>query len=264
MNIPPNPPANATPESHRDYADIQIMIAGGEKIRLHPSQGAGSPPYLTVKKRMSCSNSQPEEDSGYIPLTPGQFIIFFPTDIHQPELYIGQPSLVKKTGDESECNLAPDMDHTQKLDHKAALKQYARDQITRRIDTARQSADQAQHAANQEEKSSAGDKYETGRAMNHLEQEMHARQLAEHTRELAILHQVNAETLYTTPTAGRLYSMPGPGHLHRSRSGAKQQLNGKTILFLSPTAPLATTLRGKKIGDTLSFGGNQLSIEDIY
>jgi hypothetical protein len=36
----------------------------------------------------------------------------------------------------------------------------------------------AQQSANSEEKSSAGDKYETSRAMGHLEKDMHARQLA--------------------------------------------------------------------------------------
>jgi len=155
------------------------------------------------------------------------------------------------------------MDHSQKLDHKAALKQYAQDQITRRIDTARQSAEQAQHAANQEEKSSAGDKYETGRAMGHLQQEMHARQLAEHTRELATLHQVKVDTLCTTPTAGAYIQCPGLGIFIAAGLG-KQQFNGKTILFLSPAAPLAKILHDKKIGDQFSFNGRNLSIEDIF
>ncbi len=60
----------------------------------------------------------------------------------------------------------------------------------------------AQQAANGEEKSSAGDKYETSRAMGHLQKDMHARQLAEQAKELAALHAVNVDLLYDTMATG--------------------------------------------------------------
>jgi YhcH/YjgK/YiaL family protein len=40
--------------------------------------------------------SLPEEEINYLTLQAGQFIIFFPSDIHQPETFHHQPELVKK------------------------------------------------------------------------------------------------------------------------------------------------------------------------
>jgi len=82
------------------------------------------------------------------------------------------------------------MNDVEKIALKNTLKQYALALIEQRIATAREAIDQAQQAANQEEKSSAGDKYETGRAMGHLQKDMYARQLSENRKELAILHAV--------------------------------------------------------------------------
>src|SRR5580693_2338076 len=96
------------------------------------------------------------------------------------------------------------MDNTEKIAFKQRLKRWALDGIGQRIAASRAAIDQAQQAANQEEKSSAGDKYETGRAMGHLQKDMHARQLAESMRELASLHAVNADTLYTIAGPGAL------------------------------------------------------------
>ena len=50
-----------------------------------------------------------------------------------------------------------------------------------RIATARQAMSEAQTAANEESKSSIGDKYETGRSMMQIEGEKAAHQLAEAT-----------------------------------------------------------------------------------
>src|ERR1700754_5143664 len=94
------------------------------------------------------------------------------------------------------------MTETEKIAFKNRMKRWALDQIGQRITTSRKAIDQAQEAANNEEKSSAGDKYETGRAMGHLQQEMHSRQLSEYIKELAILHSVDADKVYSEGTVG--------------------------------------------------------------
>src|ERR1700736_1647953 len=78
----------------------------------------------------------------------------------------------------------------ERLAFKNRLKQWGLDLIGERMAAAKEAMEQAQEAANSEEKSSAGDKYETGRAMGHLQKDMHARQLAESVKELATLHAV--------------------------------------------------------------------------
>lgn len=155
------------------------------------------------------------------------------------------------------------MDHTEKLALKAALKQYGLHLILRRIGVARQAADQAQEAANNEEKSSAGDKYETGRAMSHLQQEMYACQQAEYEREYTTLFQIRTDTICVSATPGAFIQCPGIGFFIAAGLG-KQTVDGNTVLFLSPAAPLAGTLQNKRAGDTFIFNGRTLTIEDIF
>jgi len=89
------PVEECDPESHREYADIQIMITGTEKFGYAPLNGQ-QPSVAYNEEKDFALYSIAEEDMSYIRLKPGQFIIFFPTDIHQPEVCNTQPELVKK------------------------------------------------------------------------------------------------------------------------------------------------------------------------
>ena len=89
------PVEECDPESHRDYADIQIMLAGAERFGYTPLE-ATIPTTPYDEERDVAFYTLPEDEISYIRLTPGQFIIFFPTDIHQPEVFHIQPELVKK------------------------------------------------------------------------------------------------------------------------------------------------------------------------
>jgi YhcH/YjgK/YiaL family protein len=89
------PLSECDPESHQDYADIQIMISGAEKFGWLPlTDQIPNIPY--DGERDVAFYSLAEEDLNYITVKPGQFILFFPTDIHQPEVFVRQPDLVKK------------------------------------------------------------------------------------------------------------------------------------------------------------------------
>jgi hypothetical protein len=151
----------------------------------------------------------------------------------------------------------------EKIAFKTRLKRRALDGIGERITVAREAIDQSQQSANQEEKSSAGDKYETGRAMGHLQKDMYSRQLAESIKELAALHAVNTDMLY--PTAGAGAFVRGDGIAFFIAAGlGRQQAEGQTIFFLSPQAPLAKILQNKKPGDTLTFNGSLVTILEIF
>jgi len=89
------PAGECEPESHRDYADIQVVVAGVEKFGYIPLRDQkASTPYRPEKDVALYSISG--EDMNYITLQPGEFIIFFPNDIHQPEIFVQQPGLVRK------------------------------------------------------------------------------------------------------------------------------------------------------------------------
>jgi hypothetical protein len=155
------------------------------------------------------------------------------------------------------------MDSSEKINVKSQLKLAGLAIIEARMAASKQAADQAQQAANQEEKSSAGDKYETGRAMGHLEKDMHAGQLAAHLKDLAALRAVNADMLYSTPCPGAFIKCNAFSFFIAAGLG-KQSLEGQTIFFISPYAPLARLMEQKKIGDSFSFNGALSSIEDIF
>ncbi|HMH24144.1 MAG TPA: hypothetical protein VK563_20310 [Puia sp.] len=155
------------------------------------------------------------------------------------------------------------MTHTEKIAVKNGLKKFALDLIEQRIAVSRLAIDQAQQAANQEEKSSAGDKYETGRAMGHLQKDMYARQLSENRKELASLHAINVDNIYEAAAAGALVECAGV-HFFIAAGLGKHITGGRTVFFLSPDAPLAKQLQHKKAGDPFLFNGLSTTILRVY
>jgi hypothetical protein len=155
------------------------------------------------------------------------------------------------------------MTDAEKIAFKNSLKRWGLDHIGRRITAASQAMEQAQQSANGEEKSSAGDKYETGRAMGHLQKDMHARQLAESVKELASLHAISLEPLCTEGRPGAFLQAEGIGFFISAGLG-KQVIDDRTILFLSPQAPLAKELQGKKPGDSASFNQRLVTIQVVF
>jgi hypothetical protein len=155
------------------------------------------------------------------------------------------------------------MTNQQKTDFKNKLKDICRLMISQRIEAAKSSINNAQEASNNEEKSSAGDKYETARAMSHLEKDMYARQLAENVKELATLHAVDVNTIYTTGKAGAFLQCQEISFFIAAGLG-KHTIEAETIFFLSPKAPLAKLLQDKTIGDHFIFNKIQTKIVDVY
>ncbi len=155
------------------------------------------------------------------------------------------------------------MTDPEKILFKNQLKQAGLAIIRQRIDTAKKAIDEAQMAANQEEKSSAGDKYETGRAMGHLHKDMHARQMAEQVKELEALQSIGTDRLYPGASAGAYCQCQDAGFFIAAGLG-KQIINGRPVFFLSPQAPLAKLLVDKKPGDHFSFNGVTTIIEAVF
>lgn len=155
------------------------------------------------------------------------------------------------------------MTQEEKTAFKQSLKKYGEELLKQRIATIKDKMDSAQQSANSEEKSSAGDKYETSRAMNHLEKDMHGRQLAENLKELSLLHEINTNTLYSLPVPGAVVQCTGMYFFIAAGLG-KQVIENTTVIFLSPHAPLAAQLRQKKVGEEWIFNKQALLIEAIY
>ena len=154
------------------------------------------------------------------------------------------------------------MTNTQKTAFKNRLKQIAIDLIGERIAVTKKAIDNAQQAANSEEKSSAGDKYETSRAMSHLEKDMHAGQMAAHLKELAMLKIINVDIIYDTCSTGAFIQCAHASFFIAAGLG-KQLIDEKLIFFLSPHAPLAKLLGNKIPGDHFLFNGADVRIDEV-
>ncbi|GAB3703632.1 hypothetical protein GCM10027592_33930 [Spirosoma flavus] len=124
--------------------------------------------------------------------------------------------------------------------------------VQQRIDTARLAMEAAQEAANSESKSSAGDKYETGRAMAQLERDRHAQLLAEALKIQQDVNRLVVEKHYETVQPGSLV-ITNRGQFFISISAGKLTLAGKDYFAVSPASPIATSLLGRKLGDSVTF-----------
>ena len=83
-------------ETHRVYADIQVVIAGRELIHYAPVEALQpKTPYNEIKD-VEFYDGSCVEDPLPLVLTPGKFAIFLPQDGHQPGCLIGQPGPVMK------------------------------------------------------------------------------------------------------------------------------------------------------------------------
>jgi YhcH/YjgK/YiaL family protein len=79
-------------EAHREYADIQLLLAGREKIGYAPLDSMKVTETYNAAKDILFLTGEGE----YVSLRPGTFAVFFPHDAHQPCMATGTPQPVKK------------------------------------------------------------------------------------------------------------------------------------------------------------------------
>ena len=119
----------------------------------------------------------------------------------------------------------------------------------------------AREAAKQEEKSSAGDKYETTRAMMHLEEEMFTRQRATIAEQRAALVKID-ESPCEEITLGAL-TATSRGLIFFSLGLGTVEIDGRAYLCLSPEAPISRALWEAEEGDTVDFRGELIEIFEL-
>lgn len=151
----------------------------------------------------------------------------------------------------------------EKTKFKKRLLQHAVGLIEQRMTAAAHAMEAAQAASNAEEKSSAGDKYETSRAMNHLEKEMHSRQLEANRKELAALYSIDCLGTYQSVTTGCIVQT-GESFFFIAAGLGKISFEEMDIYLLSPHAPVASQLYGKKKGDSFIFNKMKNKITGVF
>lgn len=145
---------------------------------------------------------------------------------------------------------------------KLHLYDRCRQYVRQRVETARQAMEAAQEAANAESKSSAGDKYETGRAMAQLDRDRHAQLLAEALKLQRDLDQISPDKPCATVGPGALVQT-SRGTFFISISAGKLLHNGTEYLAVSAASPIGSALAGRSAGDVVTFNAQPYRIEQV-
>ena len=120
-------------------------------------------------------------------------------------------------------------------------------------------ADDAQNDA----KSSAGDKHETALSMMHLEQEKLVQKLRENIEMQSILDKIDPMAITSKVALG---SVVKANNIFLFVCGAlpKITVDGVTIIALSPQSPLGEKLLGKSVGYVFEIQSSTYNIESIF
>jgi hypothetical protein len=121
---------------------------------------------------------------------------------------------------------------------------------------------EARDSANEDSKSSAGDKHETGRSMAQLEQEKLSFQMMEAEKLVQTMNQLERGRSSSIASPGSLVFTDG-GNYYISISAGKITVDGETYFAVSLQSPIGLILAGLKTRDTFKFNGRTLSIKKI-
>ena len=151
---------------------------------------------------------------------------------------------------------------TKLTDIKKAIHDHCAAFVQQRIDNARKAMEAAQEAANEESKSSAGDKYETGRAMMQLERDRYAAQLAEAMALQKQLSLIQIEKSHEVVQPGSLV-YTSQGNYFIAISAGKVVVDQQDFIAVSLASPIGNQLHRHKAGDELFFNNKSLKIEKV-
>jgi transcription elongation GreA/GreB family factor len=121
---------------------------------------------------------------------------------------------------------------------------------------------EAQQSANQETKSSAGDKYETGRAMAQLEIEKFLSQLAELNKQHEDLSRINLGVGDDRVGTGSLV-FTNQGNFFIAVNAGQIDCEGQKIFTVSPQAPISQKMFGLSVKDTFVLNGRSFTILSV-
>ena len=145
---------------------------------------------------------------------------------------------------------------------KEHLYRYCEEDINTRIKRIEGLMKDAQKAANEETKSTAGDKHDTSRAMMHNEKDKLAGQLNDVLLQKAALAKIS-----TKPTLDKV--MPGSlivtnqGTFYISISVGKINYQDTLIFAISSASPIGKLMLGKTTGEEFSFNNKVYTIQNL-
>ena len=131
--------------------------------------------------------------------------------------------------------------------------------VAQRIAAATAAMQAAQESANSETKSSAGDKYETGRAVAQEERNRNAAQLHQARQLQAELARISPAAPCDTVRPGALVET-SLGWFYVAIGAGRLAAGGLEVTAVSAAAPVAVALRGKRAGEEAAFNGRTVRV----
>ncbi|MET3978315.1 putative Zn-dependent protease [Mucilaginibacter sp. UYP25] len=133
-------------------------------------------------------------------------------------------------------------------DLKAKLHALCVAYIQTRMQAAELAIAEAQQAQNDDTKSSAGDKYETGREMAQQETNRNLAQLNEANKLMVALNQIPVNNPSVKTENGSVI-FTNNGNFYLAISAGALVLDGKTYIAVSPASPIGFKMKDKKAGE---------------
>jgi transcription elongation GreA/GreB family factor len=128
-------------------------------------------------------------------------------------------------------------------------------QATRDYDLAKESRDS-------DTKSSAGDKFETGREMMQREMDKISASIDQSKNQLNFLSKINLNRPYSIVDLGCLI-ITDQDIYYISIGLGKVEINAELIYAISLDSPIGQIFKGKRVGDILEFRGKTLTINQL-
>ncbi|WP_276363436.1 3-oxoacyl-ACP synthase [Daejeonella sp. H1SJ63] len=130
------------------------------------------------------------------------------------------------------------------------------------IQASRQAINDAIESANDDTKSSAGDKYETGREMMQQEIDRNRKQLDEAVKMKNLLLSIDQNQVSDTVQNGSLV-ITNLGKFYISISRGQLVADGNNYFAVSAVSPIGAKLIRQKKGYEFNFNGKIFKIEDV-
>ena len=145
---------------------------------------------------------------------------------------------------------------------KEKLYKQCLDYVKTRMEAAEQGIRETQEAQNDDTKSSAGDKYETGREMMQQETDRYMAQLDEANKLRVALGMINITETFTTAGPGSVI-FTSNGNFYLAIGAGMIQVDEVNFYAISPASPIGLKLTGQKAGSQFSLNGKTYLVEAI-
>lgn len=121
----------------------------------------------------------------------------------------------------------------------------------------------ARESANDDTKSSAGDKYETGRAMMQQEIDNNHKQLNEAKQLKQVLDQIQPDKATDSVQLGSLV-ITNKGNFYIAISAGQLATDEDIYFAISSASPIGAKLMRQKAGAVFNFNGKDFNVLNVY